>query len=216
MKRRIDMMKKIILFLSVLVITALPMYVEAEDDVESTAHIIIRPGNIEIPVGPIEPSEPGGETGNVGNLTIDNVTPLNFGTNKIVPVGTYYSLDSSVKNPNVQVTDRRGLGTGWRLEVKLSEFKENDKILKGATLLLPAGKMKSTEFNISTLPNSYAVNLIPGNDSVILMSASEHTGMGTWANMFETDEISLYVPPGNMIGEYEASLTWVLSDTPSS
>lgn len=45
-----------------------------------------------------------------GDITIDNLTPLDFG--KVKLTGGAQNVKNIVKDPNVQVTDKRGTGAG--------------------------------------------------------------------------------------------------------
>ncbi|MBC1292348.1 WxL domain-containing protein [Listeria booriae] len=187
------------------------------DSATSSAHIKLQQGETTGPVDPIDPSEPGGETGNEGPLTIDNVTPFEFGTHDIESATQTYSI--TAKNANVQVSDRRGEGQGWTLQVALSTFNDKDdasKVLKGATLAIPQGTLKTTEGNVSEEPTNFAVSLAAdGQSSATLMQADEKKGMGTWVDAFASEEVQLTVPAGNFSGDYSATLNWSLIDAPT-
>ncbi|PEF42455.1 peptidase [Bacillus cereus] len=185
----------------------------------SGAHVKLNPAdNPTEPTKPIDPSEPGGETGNVGPLTIDNVTPLEFGEHELNGGKVEYTTMS--KSPNVQVSDNRGEGQGWTLQVTSTSFKDiNDdtKILKGAVVSLPAGKMKTTEGNVSKEPTPKAVVL--DTDSPLtqaIMTAEQNEGMGTWIDSFDANQVKIDVPGGNYAGEYVSTLTWTLLDVPQA
>lgn len=61
----------------------------------SGAHVKLKPAeNPTEPTDSIEPSKPGGETGNVGPLTIDNVTPLDFGEHEVTEGIQVYSAQN--------------------------------------------------------------------------------------------------------------------------
>lgn len=117
----------------------------------SHGHITITPGDGTTgPTAPIEPSEPGGETGNVGSLTIDYVSPLEFDSHPLASGSVEYT--TTTQNPNVQVTDTRGTGAGWTLQVSTSPFidqTDNTKILKGAVVSLPSGTAVTNPGNVS-------------------------------------------------------------------
>lgn len=190
-----------------------------EDGKGATSHgyIKLTPGDETTgPTDPIDPSEPGGETGNKGPLTIDNVSPLLFGEHELVGSESVYTTET--KNPNAQVTDKRGKAEGWTLQVVSSEFVDqaNEKnILKGALLVLPAGKAVSSLGNISTAPTTRGVALSTNNGTAeTLMQAEKESGMGTWVDKFDSSEVKLVVPAGNKTGEYVSTLTWSLLDAP--
>lgn len=168
------------------------------------------------PTAPIEPSVPGGETGNEGPLTIDNASPLLFGENKIE--GGKMVFTTTTQNPNVQVTDKRGEGQGWNLQVKTADFVDQTdakKILKGAELSLPVGTATPTAGNISVAPAVNAVVLGSTNAKAqTIMSANKSNGLGTWMDKFDASQVKLTVPAGNLVGEYVSTLTWSLLDAP--
>lgn len=221
--------------LSVLTLAAgLPVSAEVNDTggvdnkgATSRGHVTLKSnGETEEPTGPIvDPGEgddgekeDGGSTGNTGALRVDWVTPLEFGTQKLSSESATYRTTSI--NPNVQVSDLRGTGDGWTLFVTASEFTDGKNTLKGATITLPEGTPKTTNGNISEAPTTYGVELVTDgtSDPVRVMKAFEDTGMGTWADEFEDNEedkyVTLSVPAGNYAGDYEATLTWTLSDAP--
>jgi hypothetical protein len=185
----------------------------------SHGHITITPGDGTTgPTPPIEPSIPGGETGNIGSLTIDYVSPLEFDTHQLESGSVVYT--TTTQNPNVQVTDTRGTGAGWTLQVSTLPFvdqTDNTKILKGAVVTLPIGTAVSNPGTISIAPEMFEVQL--GTDSVettaqVLMKAQADTGMGTWVDQFDPSGVKISVPSGNLAGDYVSTLKWSLVDAP--
>lgn len=187
------------------------------DKADSKATVTLEQGDTTDPVDPIDPSDPGGETGHEGPLTIDNVTPFEFGTQAISSNSEVYA--ATAKNPNIQVSDRRGTGQGWTLQVGLSTFaesKDNSVVLKGATLAIPKGTMKTTDGNVSEAPENFGFTLdADASGSDVLMNADEKKGMGTWADMLDNSNVKLSVPAGNFAGEYSATINWSLVDAPT-
>lgn len=190
---------------------------ENADKVDSKATVKLEQGETTGPVDPIDPSEPGGETGHEGSLTIDNVTPFEFGTHDISSNSETYTATAT--NPNIQVSDRRGTGQGWTLQVGLSHFIESTDssvVLKGASLAIPKGIMKTTEGNVSEVPENFDFTLdADGSGSDVLIQANEKTGMGTWMDLLDSENVKLVVPAGNYAGEYSAILNWSLIDAPT-
>lgn len=157
----------------------------------------------------------GGETGNTGQLTLDAVSAFNFG-------------DSTVDNPNktnkaividggklgLQITDARGTGQGWVVKASMTEFKSEDKTLKGAELFIPSGTVVTTGIDETASPETFAVTL--NGSPIKVMNAKKDKGLGTWTNLFEGngENVSLTVPSGNHVGQYKADITWTLEDAP--
>ncbi len=190
----------------------------SEDGKGGTSHgyINLTPGDDEDeePTEPILPTDPPGGTGNEGILTLDNVAPLLFDIHKLEGKEQVYT--SVVDNSNIQVTDKRGDEAGWNVQVSQTEFidvTDKKKVLKGAKLVLPVGKLSTAGTNVSLEPiaNSVEVNDKPA----VLMNAKKDTGAGTWTDVFNKDEIELTVPAGNKTGEYMSTVTWALMDAPA-
>ncbi|MED3687098.1 WxL domain-containing protein [Bacillus thuringiensis] len=182
----------------------------------SGAHVKLNPGDH--PTKPIEPSEPDGETGNKGPLTIDNVTPLEFGEHELS--GGKVEYEATSKSPNIQVSDNRGSGQGWTLKVTSASFQntnDNTKTLRGAVVSLPEGTMKTTAGNVSEMPTPKAVVLDTDTATTqTIMTAEQNKGMGTWADVFDGSQVKISVPGGNYAGEYVSTLTWTLEDAPQA
>ncbi|MBN3526617.1 WxL domain-containing protein [Paenibacillus apiarius] len=173
------------------------------------------------PGTPVDPEDSGnGGTGNSGALTLDYVSNIQFGTQKIGS-GTiaYYAKN---KNPFVQVTDKRGTGEGWSLKARATEFKSRDgKVLAGAVLSFRNGQVKSQSGNVSAPPAAYDV-VFDNKDAQLVMVAGNGAGRGTWIDVFSgTDgnngNVQLQVLAGSAdaLTDYSAVITWVLSNAPS-
>lgn len=183
----------------------------------STADITLEAGDTTTPVDPIFPTVPPGGTGNTGVLTLDNVTPFHFDKHKVVGGTATYSITAD--SANIQVSDRRGTGAGWKLDVTAATFKDkvdNTKVLKGAQVIIPQGDVVMTAGNTSEKPTASAVTLeaLDGEQSQTLFQAEKDQGMGTWVNQFDPSEVKIVVPGGNFVGEYSSTITWTLGDTP--
>ncbi|MBO0473622.1 WxL domain-containing protein [Enterococcus ureasiticus] len=166
---------------------------------------------------PLVPTTPSGKTGNVGELTIDNVSPFVFGTQRLTgKKATYYSTTT---DGNVQVTDKRGTGVGWTLQVRSTDFidsQNSSNILKGAQVTIPVGTVSSDDGNSSTAPTASEVAL-NATDATIFKAAAQ-SGLGSWVDKFDgTDnesKVSIEIPAGSMKGSYVSTITWTLADAP--
>lgn len=182
---------------------------------ESKISVGIEPGDDTEPTDPIEPGEPGdGGTGQTGNLTIDKVSNLDFGSFKLSSESIVVTANQDKEtNPSAQVTDKRGTGAGWDLQVEVSDFKSEDShTIKGAQLSLPKGELKTNNVDNTAAPENYALEV--NNQPQTLMSAEIDKGMGSWANVFDKTQTKLMIPAGNYAGEYGATLTWTLTNAP--
>ncbi|EOL45213.1 WxL domain-containing protein [Enterococcus caccae] len=178
--------------------------IEPGDDSESTN-----------PIDPEDPENPGeGGTGQTGSLTIDTVTDLDFGTFKLTSNEKILTANKEKKkNPTAQVTDKRGTGAGWTLQVAISDFSSTEKhVLKGAQLSIPKGEIKTNNIDNSVAPETFSLNV--NKDPQTIMLAAKDKGLGTWADSYDKKDTQLMIPAGNFAGEYGATLTWTLSNAP--
>lgn len=216
-------MKKIsLLLLSVATLNTIGMSQVFADDVnpkaESHINIGIEPGDDSESTNPIDPEDPEnpgeGGTGQKGNLTIDNVSNLDFGSFKLSSDSmTLTANKDKTVNPSAQVTDKRGTGAGWNLQVEISDFESSDNhVLKGAQLTLPKGEIKTNNVDNTLAPEVFSLKV--NNEPQTVMSASKDKGLGTWADSFNKEQTELMIPAGNFVGEYAATLTWTLSNAP--
>lgn len=186
---------------------------------DSKVNVGVEPGDdTETPTDPIDPEDPEnpgeGGTGQTGPLTIDMVTNLDFGTFKLTSGAvTVTANKDKKKNPMAQVTDKRGTGAGWTLDVAISDFQSTDShVLKGAELSIPKGELKSNVLDQTIAPETFA--LVVNKDPQTIMAATKDKGLGTWANSYEKTQTNLTIPAGNYVGEYGATMTWTLSNAP--
>ncbi|MEB6143619.1 WxL domain-containing protein [Enterococcus faecium] len=190
---------------------------------KSTAKIGLTKQDPDNPVGPIDPIDPdynppsNDPTGNTGDLRIDYISNIDFGTQTISGKTETYIAEKPASLTESQVSDLRGTGAGWHLQVNYDTekpgFTSEDKTLSGAELTLPSGTAKSVADNKATPP---ATSEVVVNDAAQnIMTAAANTGLGTWADEMDTANVSLKVPSGNLVGDYTATLVWTLSDAPA-
>ncbi|MGN8982712.1 WxL domain-containing protein [Enterococcus villorum] len=201
--------------------------VHADNDTngKSTAKIGLKqqdPDDPIDPIGPIDnddtPDNSNDPTGNTGILRVDYISNINFGEQTISGKVETYRASTPKLRTEAQVSDLRGSGAGWHLQVNYDTEKPgfvttNNQVLKGAELTFPAGTTKSTQDNQSAQP--VANTVIVGNEAQNIMDATSMTGLGTWVDDMNTQDITLKVPSGNMQGDYTATLVWTLTDAPA-
>lgn len=201
--------------------------ISAYGDVASTSDsdkeitLVAGKGVVTPPAGPKDPMDPNNPgTGQIGPLSIDYVSNLKFGEHKIARGNMSYKALN--KDPYIQVTDLRGVGEGWSLSAKMSNFvNEKNQVLKGATLTMTNGKVKAASpDNVSLIPQKSNV-VFDNEQSQLVMQAAERSGRGTWLLSWKgTDQgngaIQLNVIAGTPKEntEYNASITWELEDAP--
>lgn len=192
-------------------------------DVNSKATITVQAG--EDPTEPEGPNEPSGETGQKGPLSIDNVIVFAFNDMKLSGKTQNIPLKST-KEQNVQVTDSRGTGAGWNLQIKQSELvntEDTTKTLKGAYIKFANADVLAGQNNVTPTAApvgvDYSQDASNKGDFTSIMTAESGKGLGTWLDYYRntpTNGIELVVPSGNYAGDYAGSVTWRLSDGPTS
>lgn len=161
-----------------------------------------------------------------GPLAIDYVSNLDFGINNLDSAGSTYHIQKLDGNrnptgtpleedPYVQVTDRRNTGAGWTLQVKYDKdgyWKSGDKKISGGVLTLGTPTFNSVaSVNESTPPVKDGTTEVSTVDANVAVSGKD-AGMGAWKESFKQNDTTLFVPAGNSIGDYEATLVWTLTD----
>lgn len=225
-------MKKMIsgLFVSTLALSfavtagAVELDTPIEGQVSSDATITVNPG-AKVPTTPENPNIPDGTTNQDGPLSIDNV--IVFAFEEMNLSGTTQRIPLEAKTAqNIQVTDTRGTGTGWNLQIKQTPLVDSatDHELKGAYINLVAGTVVAGNDNVTpeaapTTSANGAVYATKGEFQKI-MTAEKDNGMGTWKSFFNqedaTTDIELVVPSGNMVGNYAGTVVWALTDGPTT
>lgn len=165
-------------------------------------------------------------------LEITNSSDLDFGSQAI---GVNDMNFTDTNSPIITVTDIRGNASGWNLSVSLGEFKDSTakRTLKGVRLFYPTVTM-TTNATVSVderTPEALAKDKSFSDESVngILVDAAETPsaktlinsvagkGNGQWTATYDTtNKIELNVPAGNLSGNYEAALTYTLTDGPAA
>lgn len=228
-KKGDEKMKKTVLtvalFSAILIGGAVVAHADDDTNGKSTAKIGLKQQDPDNPVGPIDPIDPddtpdnsNDTTGNTGILCIDYISNIDFGTQTISGKLETYQAVAPKSLTEAQVSDLRGTGAGWHLQVNYDTEKPgfttaNNQALKGAELTLPTGTTKSTEDNQSTAPTANTVTV--GNEAQNIMDATSMSGLGTWADEMSTQSVTLKVPSGNVQGDYTATLVWTLTDAPA-
>lgn len=180
---------------------------------------------------PSDPVEPG----TTGPLTIDRISNIHFGQQKISAEDqTYFAQPADIilsngthsSVPNyIQLTDKRGSNVGWKLQVtQEDQFKTTDqKALQGAQVTFTNGVTNKEGTNKANAPKAQTpVVFDKFGQAKTIMTAAAGTGMGTWFENFGnatnmSKSISLSVP-GNSAKEqkgYSTTFTWTLLDSPA-
>lgn len=195
------------------------------------------------PIDPDDPDQPGPgpDEGTPGPLSIDFASNFYFGSENPIS-GIPQTLNARLQpttdgdRPNfVQVTDARGVFTGWNLQVEASEFvvppgqPHEGTVLTGAQISWRNGTIVSpVSEDIRANGHHASRTLIPGAP-VDAMWADDTYGAGTNLLRFGTTDgdvqeeddahastsVQLNIPAGVARETlYMATITWTISDTP--
>lgn len=219
-------------------------------------------GNTELPKDPNKPDdevethnpETGDKetpSGTPGPLSIDYASSFYFGTQKItLEDKNYYAKGQTVTKgsgvdaktivvPNyVQVTDKRGTGSGWNLTVKQNGQFKSTTVKTGTELT--GAQLTFSNGNLSTV----STDAEPGSKGTIelldptagaaqtVVNAIDGSGQGQWLYEFGKGDVNgataeailgtggesvkLFVPgSANALADrYHTTLTWTLNDAP--
>lgn len=190
----------------------------ADTNPTSTGKVTLTAGDTTKPTDPVDPLVPADPenpgTGQVGDLTIDFVRNVDFGKDNAL-TGNQQTIANTNKQTYVQVTDKRGTGTGWQLNVTGSEMKSATHTLAGAKITLPKGTTESKDVTNTAAPTSAAVEIaLDGKAAAMpVMTAAKDTGLGTWTDVMTPEDIKLSVPSNAYVGDYTTTLTWTLTNS---
>ncbi|MGX7015031.1 WxL domain-containing protein [Vagococcus silagei] len=195
-------------------------------EVHSSVKVTLNPGDEDEtdPEEPNEPNDPDPGTHQKGPLSIDQVIKLDFEDRELASGFQRASLKA--KGPqNIQVTDKRGTGKGWSLQVKqgdLTSVESPDYSMKGAYIDFPMMRIQSgkevAKGVLAPVANDVAFNEVNKKDFAKIMTATDGQGMGTWLGFYNEKtskkQISLVIPTGGYKGAYKGNVTWLLSEGP--
>lgn len=192
----------------------------AETTTEATIEITAGTGPT-LPVNPEDPSKDlTGEPSVTGSLAILTISNFNFGTITAESAAGLYNITTA--QPNIQVVDLRGVGSGWSVSAAVTGFKSNDApSLPGASIHIYSGRPNSL-VSASYAPSQTAnVELTTDNTPVKVITAPGGTGMGLWVMRWypssgeTTAYVQLEIPAGvAIVGTHTATINWTLKDTP--
>ncbi|MDA9462041.1 extracellular protein [Enterococcus mundtii 3F] len=232
MKNKIALYSALLLSLGGIATTGVSAFADATDsNATSNATIKFLPGDgVTPPVDPDDPDNPdpgtdpedpgNGGTGEVGPLSIDYVSNLSFGEQKISGANAVYEAKNTT--PRIQVTDTRGdKKAGWRLSATASPFTGQDAnaqnvVLRGTELSLKNGTAVTTTGNNSAAPTVSDVVLDGSSTAVDVMTAAPDSGQGTWVDKYAASNVTLKVPAGSAENgvDYKATIDWNMVSAP--
>jgi len=149
--------------------------------------------------------------GDKKDITLDTVPGVKFGSNESKNETVTYP--AKTVSDHVQVTNP-GNAEGWDVQVSGTAFKEGNKEIKGAKLKFANGKVTPNDgANESDLPTTKDTTITP--DAQSILTAGAGAGVGAFTLTHTATSVSLYVPAGNIAGNYSSTLTWKLVNAPT-
>lgn len=139
-----------------------------------------------------------------GSLELKSVPNLNFGKEKI----TDQALKIQIDGGKVTVSDSRGSGAGYTVDVALTTFTSGTHTLAGSTLTLKNANGISQNNDGKTVSDTKDAVLTDTSAKNIITAAKDQ-GMGIWD--YTISKSTLDVPLGAYAGTYAGTLTWTLT-----
>ncbi|WP_192917685.1 WxL domain-containing protein [Companilactobacillus mishanensis] len=169
---------------------------------------------------PGDSNDPGNNgTGSVGQLTLDYVSNLRFGTHSIKQGGI--SVPATNTHAMVQITDLRGNGNGWTLQLKPEALvgEQTSSQITDGYLYLGSEAIRKPSDSVSDPPITQSKRLMLGEFDNVL-KAPKNTGLSTWILGLNQNTDSPTTLVLNNIDavqpdHYVGSLDWSLTNAPS-
>jgi hypothetical protein len=170
---------------------------------------------------PGDPNDPGNDgTGSVGQLTLDYVSNLRFGKHEMKQ-GSGLTATALNTHAMVQITDGRGNGNGWTLQLKPDFLvgEQTGSVIDDGYLYLGSEAIRKPSTNVSQPPVLKTQRIQMGQYANIL-TAPANTGSSTWVlglNQDANNPTQLVInSTGNALADhYVGSLSWSLTNAPS-
>lgn len=157
------------------------------------------------------------------DFTLNGVSAFLFNQIQLGQTGKAYVAPG--EHLGLEVIDKRGVGSGWNVQVTMTDFSSEDgenkeTILKGWRLKIPKGTITSEEGDLENPPKTNEVIISTANTNQLVFSAEKDQGLGDYTDVFMTDQttvenaVSLSIPTYVKTGVYKAEITWSLVDGP--
>lgn len=157
-----------------------------------------------------------------GGLLEFSAVPVNVTFNPVTLNGIVQIVDFDFTG--FSVTDARGTGVGWKMQVSASQFAVDatKKLPIGSLSLKPPSGFTAGYDNPSPSPTvggTYSVpQVIDGQDERVIVTAVADAGMGKWNINWDeatNNDLTLTLNPATTkVGNYVSTITWTLSTGP--
>jgi len=157
-----------------------------------------------------------------GSLSLEAVPDFDFASQTIMATDTSYTASQNGEDSTefvVGISDLRGTGEGWTLNIALSSFvDENDEAsIPGAVIFIKNLTVsRASTATIGNTPNNAEdIDINSDNVATPLLVADEEAGFGLWDLEWANADTTLTVPGASArVGANTATLTWSLENTP--
>lgn len=220
--------RQVLYFLTACMLFSLPPHARAETTGETTgetkARIEFTEG--EGPTYPVNPEDPGTdittESSVEGSLAIVTVSDFNFGSIRVTGGTGLFNI--TTVQPNIQVVDLRGTGSGWSVNASVTGFTSGTPAvpsLPGARIHIYNGRPNSVA-SLTYAPTQLTNRVLPTDSTEVkVITAAAGTGTGLWVMRWyppaaeTTAYVQLEVPAGAAtLGTHTATINWTLGNTP--
>lgn len=161
-------------------------------------------------------------------IALKSAPSFDFGTQTVSPT-TMQFVAKNVDNSLTVVNP--GYSSGWAVTLQVSSFvsSDGDKELSGAGIVMEpfdsngssAPYVASADSDDTTQQDDkptaayYPGKATNPGDAVVVFSAKEGKGVGTWSLKYNSDQVGIEIPVGATIGHYKADLTWSMTNAPT-
>ncbi|WP_436667641.1 WxL domain-containing protein [Latilactobacillus sakei] len=182
-----------------------------------TAGMVATAGQTQAATDPATESKTSAITAELTQGTISLVKVpnlLDFGQT-VVPIHAT-DMAQGTKGSVVEVSDSRGTGAGYKVDVALSkQFTSGTHELTGSTLTVKNAGGTSVDSGSSVADGKTKdVTLKGAGTTGEIITAAKDSGLGTWD--YSIADSNLNVLPGMYAGAYTGELTWTLTAGPNA
>lgn len=146
-------------------------------------------------------------------VSISDMPNIDFGTQQV----TAQAQDVEAQSVSAPVTvTNPGFSNGWTLTVAASDFSNSDKTrsIKGANMTFDQAHVTAADSsNVSAAPTSTSAKVVAGGDAQPIITAAKNTGIGTYNTQYQTTQVHLHIPSGNVEAAYNADLNWSMTNS---
>jgi hypothetical protein len=139
-----------------------------------------------------------------GPLQIDSISSIDLGS--FILTGRAGTLKSVGSSGTMVVTDARGSGAGWKIQVVRSAFISGSHTLDGLMTWMPPVPTK-VDSDSSDLPSTFeGTKTISASTNTIAQAATD-AGMGSYNLTFSAENLKMSITADDYAGRYTGTVT---------